>query len=396
MISFNFFNTLKKKIEKIDASTLKDILFEIIKENENLKMVFNSLSEGLVVIDNERKVLFFNKTAKKLLEINQDFFNDDITKLINNKHILNNILKLLENNETNNLELKINSKYVNFILLSFQSLIHDGQVIGNVISIKDISQQKENEKKLRHAESLAALTTFSAGIAHEIKNPLGAIAIYLQLLKKDIKNCKCKNVSELEHSINIIKEEVDRLTEVLNSFLFTVRPLKAEFMLVNLKTFLDRFNDFILPELRVNNIKLNTNYGNLPNVWIDEKLFRQALLNLIQNSISAIKSKEDNNNGKIEIDAYSQNNYVIIEISDNGIGIPEEIQNKIFDPYFTTKSNGTGLGLTIVYKIIKEHNGYISFISTKDETLFSIKIPCYNIEEGLIEYNSNTQNNLIF
>ena len=176
--------------------------------------------------------------------------------------------------------------------------------------------------------------------------------------------------------------------EILNNFLFTVRPLKPEFMLVNLKTFLDRFSDFIIPELKAKNIKFKKNYNNLPDVWIDEKLFKQALLNLIQNSIAAIKNQENDNEGTIEIDAYSQNNYVIIEITDNGIGIQEEIQNKIFDPYFTTKSNGTGLGLTIVYKIVKEHNGYISFISKKGETVFSIKIPCYNIEQGLIEYTS--------
>ncbi len=389
MISSNFFNTLKKKIDKLDKQTIKEILFETIKENENLKTVFNSMSEGVIVIDDERKVLLFNKTAIKLLGINQNFLNNDITKVITKEHILNNILKLLANNETNSIELKIDSRYATFILLSLYPLISEGKIIGNIISVKDISQQKESEKKLRHAESLAALTTFSAGIAHEIKNPLGAIAIYIQLLEKDIKNCKCNKAKDLEHSINVIKDEVERLTEILNNFLFTVRPLKPEFMLVNLKPFLDKFAEFIILELKANNIKLKKNYSSLPDVWIDEKLFKQALLNLIQNSISAIKNRENKDEeGIIEIDAYSQNNYVIIEITDNGIGIPEEIQNKIFDPYFTTKSNGTGLGLTIVYKIIKEHNGYISFISKKGETVFSIKIPCYNIEKGLIEYNS--------
>ncbi|HOJ63491.1 MAG TPA: ATP-binding protein [Spirochaetota bacterium] len=389
MISSNFFNTLKKKIEKLDSSTLRNILFEVIEENDNLKKIFNSMSEGVIVIDNEKKVLFYNKMAIRLLDINQNIviLNNEIEKLINNEIILNNINTLLQNNGLNE-SIEIKTRYSTFISISLQPLIQEGKIIGNIISIKDITLQKENEKKLRQAESLAALTTFSAGIAHEIKNPLGAIAIHIQLIEKDLKDCKCKRAQEFEYSINVIKEEVERLTEILNNFLFTVRPLKPEFMLVNLKTFLDKFIEFIQPELKANNIKLEKNYSTLSDVWIDEKLFKQALLNLIQNSIAAIKAHNSNSEGKIEIDAYSQGNYVIIDIIDNGIGIPEEIQNKIFDPYFTTKNNGTGLGLTIVYKIIKEHNGYISFISKKGETIFSIKIPSYKIEQGLIEYNS--------
>jgi len=389
MISSNFFNTLKKKIEKLDSSTLRNILFEVIEENDNLKKIFNSMSEGVIVIDNEKKVLFYNKMAIRLLDINQNIviLNNEIEKLINNEIILNNINTLLQNNGLNE-SIEIKTRYSTFISISLQPLIQEGKIIGNIISIKDITLQKENEKKLRQAESLAALTTFSAGIAHEIKNPLGAIAIHIQLIEKDLKDCKCKRAQEFEYSINVIKEEVERLTEILNNFLFTVRPLKPEFMLVNLKTFLDKFIEFIQPELKANNIKLEKNYSTLSDVWIDEKLFKQALLNQIQNSIAAIKAHNSNSEGKIEIDAYSQGNYVIIDIIDNGIGIPEEIQNKIFDPYFTTKNNGTGLGLTIVYKIIKEHNGYISFISKKGETIFSIKIPSYKIEQGLIEYNS--------
>lgn len=385
MITSNFLNTVKKKIDKLDSKALKDLIIELIEDNSNLKTVFNSMSEGVLVIDSNRKILFYNKMATRLLDIKENFLINDLNKLITNQLILNNILNLLDNPDKS-IELKISSRYATFIMLSVSPLIQDGKITGNIISIKDISLQKENEKKLRQAESLAALTTFSAGIAHEIKNPLGAIAIHIQLIEKDIKECNCKRREVFEYSINVIKEEVERLTEILNNFLLTVRPLKPEFMLINLKTFLDKFIEFIQPELKVNNIKLEKSYSILPDVWIDEKLFRQALLNLIQNSIAAIKSNDLP--GKIEIDAYSENNYVIIEIIDNGIGIPEEIQNKIFDPYFTTKSNGTGLGLTIVYKIIKEHNGYISFISRKDETLFSIKIPCYNIEQGLIEYNS--------
>ncbi|HNZ28222.1 MAG TPA: HAMP domain-containing sensor histidine kinase, partial [Spirochaetota bacterium] len=165
---------------------------------------------------------------------------------------------------------------------------------------------------------------------------------------------------------------------------FTVRPLKAELMLVNLQNYLDKFIEFIKPELKDKNIRLEKNYKNLPDVWLDEKYFRMALLNLVQNSIAALKNTRK---PVIEIDSYMDQNYVIIEIIDNGDGIPDEIQNKVFDPYFTTKSYGTGLGLTIFYKIIKEHNGEVKFSSKKGETVFSIKLPAPFIEQGLLEYD---------
>ena len=158
-------------------------------------------------------------------------------------------------------------------------------------------------------------------------------------------------------------------------------------MPVNLKEFLDKFLDFILPELDTNHIKLKKNYSNLPDIWLDENHLKQALLNLIQNSIHSIKDR-GNEDAFIEIESFQEKNYVFINIIDNGIGIDEHIQTKIFDPYFTTKNYGTGLGLTIVYKIIQEHNGDISFSSNKSgETIFTLRFPIKYIEEGLIEYN---------
>jgi signal transduction histidine kinase len=200
-----------------------------------------------------------------------------------------------------------------------------------------------------------------------------------------MKQLKNNLSNDFKSSINVIKEEIDRLNKIVSDYLTTVRPLKAKLTLINLKKFLDKFIKLIQPELKSYGIKLQKNYSDLPEVWLDEKYFKQALLNLINNSISSIE-----NNGIIEIEAFQKQNYAYINIIDNGKGIPYEIQSKIFDPYFTTKNFGTGLGLTIVYKIIKEHKGEISFSSNKDETIFSIKLPLSFIEKGLIGYSGDS------
>ncbi len=386
MIKSNFLNTFQKKIDKLDIGTIKQILYELIEENENLKNLFNSMKEAVLVLDKEKKVTFYNKMAVNLFEItSKNPMGLNINNIINNEYLKNIINSVIDKEEKlDEIEIKFDSENQKYISFSLHPLVKNGIIIGNIIIIDDISVEKENKNKLRQAESLAALTTISAGIAHEIKNPLGAISIHIQLIEQEINKSNLNLSSDFKSSITVIKEEIDRLNKIVIDYLTTVRPLKAKLSLVNLKDFLDKFIELIQPELELNEIKLEKNYSKLPEVWLDEKYFKQALLNLINNSLSAII-----NNGIIEIEAFQEQNYVYINIIDNGEGIPFEIQSKIFDPYFTTKNFGTGLGLTIVYKIIKEHKGEISFSSKKGETVFSIKLPLSFIEKGLIEYSGD-------
>ncbi|HOF01939.1 MAG TPA: ATP-binding protein [Spirochaetota bacterium] len=386
MINSSFLSSIRKKLDKIDGNTLKELVLELIEENETIKTVFNSMSEGVLVLDKEKKIIFVNKIFSKILGFNQtDALGNPFENILKNAPIVDAINSaILNEDKILSDELKIDSNIAAFISLSLHPLVADGKIIGNIVIITDISQSKENEKRLRQAESLAALTTISAGIAHEIKNPLGAMSIHIQLLDREVNECQNGVSEEIKYSVDALKEETERLSEIVNKFLFTVRPLKAELMLVNLQNYLDKFIEFIKPELKDKNIRLEKNYKNLPDVWLDEKYFRMALLNLVQNSIAALKNTRK---PVIEIDSYMDQNYVVIEIIDNGDGIPDEIQNKVFDPYFTTKSYGTGLGLTIFYKIIKEHNGEVKFSSKKGETVFSIKLPAPFIEQGLLEYD---------
>lgn len=386
MINSNFISIFKQKIDKLDVNTIKVFLYELIDEYENFKTVFNSMKEAVIVLDIESNVTFYNKMAGKLLEIggrNQVGFN--FNEIIKNKYFSELINKTIQKEERiDDIEIRIESNNPRYLSFSLHPLVKDGKIIGNIVILEDITLEKENKHKLRQAESLAALTTISAGIAHEIKNPLAAISIHLQLLEDEMKKKENELSTNFNYSYNVIKEEIERLTNIVEDYLTTVRPLRAELSLVNLNDFLEKFSDFIKPELEANNIKFIKNYKDLPNVWLDEKYFKQALLNLMKNAIAAIFD-----DGIIELSAYQKQNYVYINIIDNGEGIPETTQSKVFDPYFTTKKFGTGLGLTIVYKIIKEHRGEISFSSKKNETIFTIKLPLSYIEDGLIEYSGD-------
>lgn len=386
MIKSNFLASIQKIIDKLDTNTLKNVLLEIIEENDNLKNFFNSMKEAVIVFDDDFNIYFFNKMAVKILEIKNKIM--PLTKLddiITDEYFLNLIKNSIEKKEKlDNFEYLLDLSRKIYISVSLHPFVQKGKITGNILVIEDISENIENKNRLRQAESLAALTTISAGIAHEIKNPLGAISLHIQLMETELK--KDKNLSEnINYSLNIVKEEINRLNNIIDDYLMTVRPLNSQLILVDLNKFLDSFIDFIKPELSSFNIKIIKDYKELPEVWLDEKYFRQALLNLIKNSVQAIKE-----NGEITVKSYKKNNYVFINIIDNGQGIPVEDQSKIFDPYFTTKSAGTGLGLTIVYKIIKDHKGIITFSSNNGETVFSIRLPLSFIKEGLIEYSGES------
>ena len=215
-----------------------------------------------------------------------------------------------------------------------------------------------------HSRRIAALGQFAAGVAHEIRNPLNSIGMTAQHLKSVFSQPKVKpdDIDEAKELLDIVDEKITELKQISEQFLTLNRPRKLNVEPVSLNTLADRvLSEFalVLEEARVQVIR---NYdANLPNVQLDSRLMGQTLFNLVQNSIQAMPK-----GGSIyittlieEVDKTAQQ--VVIEIRDTGIGIPEEIQEQIYDAYFTTKdaTGGIGLGLAVSHQIITAHQGKI-------------------------------------
>jgi signal transduction histidine kinase len=240
------------------------------------------------------------------------------------------------------------------------------------------------EIQLRQVESLAALTTLSAGVAHEIKNPLTSIDIHIQLLKREIDRLEGDESKNMRNLLVIVKEEVDRLNSIVQDFLFAVRPMSMNLGRENVNELITNLVQFMKYELEEADIEIALELGkDLPTILIDPKYLKQALLNILKNSIEAIGE-----GGIITLKTYSSNDGdVVIEVVDDGKGIPEEVMGKIFEPYFTTRKFGTGLGLVIVYKIVKEFGGDIKVRSEKGTgTTFTVTLPVYEKKSKLLTY----------
>lgn len=385
-----FLQRALEKIEKMDRTQIRQLVSDIAGDNELLEMVMESMSDGVVVTDREDNILMVNKSAERMFPFStDDLIEKPLNQAIGDKEIreflkenLHGLDRILDQ------EFTLGDGYSRTLSLSIMPLVRQGWITGNVIHIEDITEKRAKEARLRRAESLAALTTLTAGVAHEIKNPLGSIGIHLELMKKEMSGKKQIETQKVLENLLIIKEEVDRLNRIVMDFLFTVRPMNAELSYDELNRVVRELLDFMKFELSEAGITVDTDLTKTgPQILMDERYMKQAVLNILKNAISAMPD-----GGRLRVQTVQKGNELLLKISDTGVGIPDEHMDKIFEPYFTTKDFGSGLGLTLVYKILKEHMGDIEINSKVGEgTSITLRFPVPQKEKRLIGYNEEAQ-----
>jgi len=395
----NFIKKAVKRLPKLDSNQIADLINLIADEYELLEIVLDSMSDGIMVADKNDNLIFFNISAKIMMRLGNlnESVENKIWKVVKDPRINDFLRKYFAGEEESKTSIFVDYSDTEVKLFEFTitPLVKNNLTIGNVIVIQDITDKKLKESKLRRAESLASLTTLAAGVAHEIKNPLGSISIYLQLIEKTInKNSLNKVAKEIKENVSIIKEEVERLNKVVIDFLFAVKPVNMNFLEEDINKFIAETLELFLPELKNEKIKVETEFSpKLPKVSIDRRYIKQVLINIIKNAEFAMRKS----GGILKITTEYKDNQAILKISDTGTGIPDHILSRIFEPYFTTKDFGSGIGLTISYKIIKEHGGDIS-VKTKEKkgTTFIVTLPVQEKGQKLIEWNKKGDAHEIF
>ena len=375
-----FFDKFLKSFDKVSDNEKKRIFERLSDLCYSQNTIIENLEEGIISIDINGIIQGINKKACFLFSIPRNCENEPLSKYLSDSETGKIILELIKENDSDTKLLKDDDNK-RILQINIFPLGESGRIIGTLIKAFDITQTYENSQKLKRAEQLASLTTLAAGVAHEIKNPLGSISIYIQLIEKIIK----KNIdnssqcfSELKDYCAIIKEEIGRLEDTINSFLFSVRKLELNLEETNINSLILSTIDFLKYEIENNNINMEIKFDRDNLIMrIDERYIKQSLINIIQNAIDSILEKNEKNYKKeIQIKLKTVDNFALITIKDNGIGIKEELLPKIFEPYFTTKRHGTGLGLTNVARIIEAHNGNINIESEYGKgTKVIIKLP---------------------
>ena len=385
-----FLQRALEKLGKMDPDQIRALVLRISEENDLLGMLLESMTDGIVVSDPDHRVILINKSAERMLPLAfEDLADKLIWDCIADRELSDFFAENLRNQEkVHDKEFTINSAPPRILSVSLLPLVSGGSVKGSVAHIEDVTEKRSKEARLRRAESLASLTTLAAGVAHEIKNPLGSMGIHLQLIQKKIAGKDCIEAKDISSHLGVIGEEVDRLNRIVVDFLFAVKPMDTVLEDGDLNHVIDELLQFVQPELDQAGVVIESSLSpTLPLLRIDARYIKQALLNLIKNGVAAMPE-----GGTLHIETRRSGDDVLLVISDTGAGIPEEIMEKIFEPYFTTKPFGTGLGLTIVFKIVKEHFGDISVTSRVGEgTTVTLAFPVPQKEKILIDYRGDAR-----
>jgi len=390
-----FYQRAVDRLDKIDSAQLRELLRRLAADNDLLGMVLDSMARGIIVTDTDGRVLLVNRAAERLVPFQtSEYAQLCVWKVIADAEIAGFLRDTLQRQENaRDRDFTIASGALRTLSFGVLPLVQEGHVSGNLIYAEDVTEKRAAEARLRRAENLASLATLTAGVAHEIKNPLGAISIHLQLIQRRLgaeqEGPGADAWSTVREAVGVIEEEVERLNQIVVDYLFAVRPMNIDLTSEEMNELLAELLRLLRPELEEAGIELRERLSkNLPRVLLDQRAMREALLNLIKNAIAAMV--EDTASGRprvLTVASSTDGDTVTVRIGDTGPGIPQEIQGKIFEPYFTTRDFGSGLGLTLVYKIVKEHLGEIELDSKPGSgSTFSISIPIPQTEKRLLGF----------
>lgn len=327
--------------------------------------IINNASDAIIVYNNTDGAKIFNKSAEILFGI----LESEILEKSLDQIFSQEAADVIFNSNSNIVQLTINIKDDEKHLLISKTELIDDSTLNTILLIRDLTEQKQFEEQLERNQRLTAMGELASGVAHEIRNPLNSISTIVQQLDKDF--APNQGQEEYHELSNIVYKEIQRINKTIDEFLKFSKPeviepasFKIEKLFIEIKK---QYSSLLSQYNIVFNIE-NKWKGNVN--WDHDKM-KQVFINLIDNAKDAIQQE-----GLINIISNKIDDKIEIKLSDTGIGIKKSNLNKIFNLYFTSKANGTGIGLSIVQRIIFEHNGTISVDSAINKgTVFTLKIP---------------------
>jgi PAS domain S-box-containing protein len=339
--------------------------------------VLDNMADAVVALDREGRITVFNRAAEAVFSLKEkDVLGKRPAEVMPGGTVLEEALRTGENLKDREIECTVSERRS---LLSFTTSPirnRQGAIDSLVALIRDLTERRALEESLRRREKLSAMGELASGVAHEVRNPLNAISMIAQRLEREF--TPEEGEGEYRALTGTVVKESRRLGEIIQRFLRLARPPKPELALTDLGLVIEEVSHIVSSEVQAKGVVLEKDLAPMEPVLLDRNQMKQVVLNIVQNSLHATPR-----GGTIRIMTGRGKSGVTITVSDTGHGIPRENLDKIFDLYFTTKSEGTGMGLAIAHQIVMIHGGHIEVESEPGKgAIFRIHLPSEERSHG--------------